>query len=92
MRVQLANSFINATLILSAALGSISGVNAQQLSISGSPNHPRQTEVIEVPLVEARNYIADLDQRTAEDATTQEGFKQTARSTSLRARSPRTQR
>jgi len=72
MRVQLANSFINATLILSAALGSISGVNAQQLSISGSPNHPRQTEVIEVPLVEARNYIADLDQRTAEDATTHE--------------------
>jgi hypothetical protein len=72
MLVQSVNSAIKATLLSVAVVGSICGVKAQQLSISGLPNHPRQPEVIELPLAEARKHIDNLDQKIAEDATTHE--------------------
>jgi len=72
MLVQPVNSAIKATLLSVVVLGSICGVKAQQLSISGLPNHPRQPEVIELPLAEARKHIDNLDQKIAEDATTHE--------------------
>jgi hypothetical protein len=72
MRIHPANSLIKASALIVATLGSVSGVNAQQLFVSGLRNHPRQTEVIEFPLAEARRHIDNLDQKIAEDATTHE--------------------
>ncbi|WP_263351898.1 DUF4861 domain-containing protein [Acidicapsa acidisoli] len=72
MNTSLAPSSIKAAILLLAAFASIGEVKAQQLSISGLPNHPRQPEVIELPLAEARKHIANLDQKIAENAETHE--------------------
>ncbi len=72
MRVHLTDFTIKAIVLLLATCGSACGVKAQQLFISGPPNHPRQAEVIELPLAEARKHIADLDQKIAQNATTHE--------------------
>jgi Domain of unknown function (DUF4861) len=72
MNTPLARSSIKAAIFLVAAFVSICEVKAQQLSISDLSNHPRQPEVIELPLTQAHKHIDNLDQKVAENAKTHE--------------------
>jgi uncharacterized protein DUF4861 len=72
MPISLPDSARNAIVLSASVLASMGPLHSQQLTVSGPPNHPRQVEVIELPLVEARKHIDNLDQKVAENAATHE--------------------
>jgi hypothetical protein len=72
MPISLTNSARKALVLAAITHACTGAVHSQQLTVSGPPNHPRQIEVIELPLAEARKHINDLDQKIAENAATHE--------------------
>jgi hypothetical protein len=72
MPISLTISARKAIVLATIALASTSVLQSQQLTISGPPNHPRQLEVIELPLTEARKHINNLDHKIAENSATHE--------------------
>lgn len=70
MKISIANTTRKASAMLVFAVAFASLLNAQKLAVTGARTRPRPPEIVQIPLVEARKHIADLDQKIAENAAT----------------------
>lgn len=68
----LQNSLHNLPALLVATLALTPALHGQLLEVYGTHNGPRLTEVLELPLSEARTHVKDLDNKIAENAATHE--------------------